>query len=54
MSLYKITTGIFGQELIFKEDESIWIPTDPENRHYQQYLAWLEEGNEPENYDDSI
>ena len=23
------------------------IPINPENRHYQEYLAWLEEGNEP-------
>ena len=29
---------------------NIWIPFDPANRHYQQYLAWLEEGNVPEEW----
>ena len=24
------------------------IPCDPDNTDYQQYLAWLAEGNEPE------
>lgn len=24
-----------------------WIPKDEGNRHYQEYLAWLAEGNEP-------
>jgi hypothetical protein len=26
------------------------IPTDPSNIDYQQYLAWLEEGNVPEEW----
>ena len=24
-----------------------YIPKDPENRHYQEYLEWLAEGNTP-------
>ena len=24
------------------------IPVDPRNRHYQEYLAWVEEGNTPD------
>ena len=24
------------------------IPIDPSNRHYQEYLLWLEEGNTPD------
>ena len=23
------------------------VPLDPANRHYQMYLEWLEEGNQP-------
>tara|TARA_B100000212_G_scaffold206095_1_gene155492 strand:- start:94 stop:273 length:180 start_codon:yes stop_codon:yes gene_type:complete len=24
------------------------IPIDPRNRHYQEYLLWLDEGNTPD------
>jgi hypothetical protein len=27
--------------------ECAYIPTDPGNTDYQEYLAWLAEGNEP-------
>jgi len=25
-----------------------WIPTDPNNSDYQEYLEWVAEGNEPQ------
>ena len=25
-----------------------WVPETPGNRHYDEYLEWLAEGNEPE------
>ena len=27
--------------------DNAFIPMDPQNTDYQQYLAWLAEGNEP-------
>ena len=29
------------------KDSIMWIPFDPDNTDYQQYLAWLAEGNVP-------
>lgn len=34
-------------DIIFREDDNAWIPTDPDNIDYQEYLAWLDEGNKP-------
>ena len=25
-----------------------WVPEAPGNRHYEEYLLWLAEGNDPE------
>lgn len=33
---------------IFQEQEKLIIPFDEKNRHYQEYLEWLAEGNQPE------
>lgn len=27
--------------------DRLFIPMDPNNKDYQEYLKWLEEGNEP-------
>ena len=37
---------------VLKKSEEISIPFDPDNRHYQEYLAWVAEGNTPEPADE--
>jgi hypothetical protein len=32
---------------------ALFIPLDAENRHYAEYLKWLEEGNEAQPYNPS-
>jgi antitoxin component of RelBE/YafQ-DinJ toxin-antitoxin module len=36
------------QDMVQRIADNAFIPFDPDNTDYQQYLAWLEEGNEPE------
>lgn len=41
---YKLTNG----DAIIRSQDSTWIPADPQNRDYREYLNWLAEGNTPE------
>ena len=47
----KVQTTIEGAVVeantIERVHDNLFFPKDPENRHYQEYLAWLAEGNEP-------
>ena len=46
--MYKLVITPTGpSDLIFRVEDGVWIPPDPANTDYQQYLAWLDEGNEP-------
>ena len=47
--MYKLIETLGGKSVIrTNEDGSATsIPFDPANTDYQQYLAWLAEGNEP-------
>jgi hypothetical protein len=41
---YQLTQG----DTILRTTDGAFIPPDPANTDYAAYLAWLEEGNEPE------
>ena len=48
--MYKLTpNGLFNQpaQCIKRLADNAFIPFDPDNTDYQEYLAWLDEGNEP-------
>jgi len=47
--MYKLKTDSFGEvNGVINLANSNVIPFDPDNTDYQQYLAWLAEGNTPE------
>jgi len=34
-------------QTIIRDEDGAFIPADPDNTDYRDYLAWLEEGNQP-------
>ena len=48
---YKL--GVNEDSCVYCVDTNYWIPSDPKNRHYQEYLEWLAEGNKPLPADES-
>lgn len=47
LNLHPITKQPCSVNKITDDDSIISIPFDTKNTDYQQYLAWLAEGNEP-------
>lgn len=47
---YKIKDGSVGG--VIKVGHNLGIPKEPKNRHWQEYLRWVEEGNKPDPADD--
>ena len=48
MITYKITNSFeLGTQTGVLRSDGAWIPLAPDNTDYQEYLAWLAEGNEP-------
>lgn len=52
MAEYKLLNGKTEEGEIYqnvlKKSQGISIPFDVNNSHYQEYLEWVGEGNEPE------
>ena len=45
--MYKLWKSVMGKEAIIRTSDGACIPLDPDNTDYQQYLAWVAEGNTP-------
>ena len=46
--MYQLINDTAGKPSCIKRlSDNAFIPFDPANTDYQQYLAWLAEGNEP-------
>jgi hypothetical protein len=45
--MYEIHKNSIGEMIrVANDDGSVtWIPIEPANRRYQEYLEWVEEGN---------
>ena len=39
--------GQVHDQMIVRDEDGAFIPFDPANVDYQEYLAWLDAGNEP-------
>lgn len=46
-NLKKETRSDYILKKVEGDDADYFIPTDPDNTDYQQYLKWVEEGNTP-------
>jgi hypothetical protein len=51
--MYKFTTSLSNSKVIIKEEGNVrlsFLDPSPGNTDYQEYLAWVAEGNEAEEW----
>ena len=46
--IFDIETNAVSTSMIMRIADTAFIPFDPANRDYQEYLEWVAEGNTPE------
>jgi hypothetical protein len=52
-NMYKLTPKINNEQTnVFRLSDNAFIPFDPVNTDYQEYLKWVAEGNEPQPADE--
>ena len=42
---YKLSS--YNDQMVERVADHLWIPFDPDNTDYQEYLEWVAEGNTP-------
>ena len=48
--MYKIVNTDYNEQYILREEDNALIPLNEENRDYQEYLKWVAEDNEAEEW----